>query len=82
MREEAEATQVWSPGFLRSLETVWQGNNEESTGQIRLCYPKPIAEKIEYTGSIARVGRQEGGCPMDCRLKTRDGHYHLALGAV
>ena len=42
----------------------------------------PQETKIEYTGSIAKVGRQEGGCPMDCRLKTRDGHYHLALGAV
>ena len=29
----------------------------------------------EYTGSIAKVGRQEEGCPIDCRLKTRDGHY-------
>jgi len=37
---------------------------------------------IEYTGSIAKVGRQEGGCPMDCRLKTKDGHYQMALGAM
>jgi len=32
--------------------------------------------------SMAKVGRQEGCCPMDCRPKTRDGHYQLALGAM
>jgi len=34
-----------------------------------------ITTQIEYTGSIAKVGRQEVGCPIDCRLKTRGGHY-------
>ena len=34
MREEAEAIEVWSPSFPRSLKTVWQGHNEQSTGQI------------------------------------------------
>jgi len=38
--------------------------------------------QIKHTGSIAKVGRQEGGCQMDCRLKTRDGHYQMALGAM
>ena len=32
-------------------------------------------KQIEYTGFIAKVGRQEGGYPIDCRLKTRDRHY-------
>jgi len=36
MREEAEAIEVWSPSFPRSLKTVWQGHNEQSIGQIRL----------------------------------------------
>ena len=36
--------------------------------------------KIEYTGSIAKFGRQEGGCPIDCRLKTRDRHYQRVAG--
>jgi len=31
--------------------------------------------QIKYTDSIAKVDRQEGGCPIDCSLKTRDGHY-------
>jgi len=44
MREEAEAIELWSPGFPRSLKTVRQGHNEQSIGQIRLRYPKPIAE--------------------------------------
>jgi len=44
MREEAEAIEVWSPSFPRTLKTVWQGYNEQSIGQIRLRYPKPIAE--------------------------------------
>jgi len=44
MREEAEAIEVWSPSFPRSFKTVWQGHNEQSIGQIRLRYPKPIAE--------------------------------------
>jgi len=35
MRKVAEAIEVWSPSFSRSLKTVWQGhNNEQSTGQI------------------------------------------------
>jgi len=38
--------------------------------------------EIEYTGSIAKVGRQEEGCPMGCGLKTRDGHYQMALRAM
>jgi len=28
MREEAEAIEVWSPSFPRSLKKVWQGHNE------------------------------------------------------
>ena len=44
MHEEAEAIELWSPSFLRSLKTVWQGHNEQSIGQLRLRYPKPIAE--------------------------------------
>jgi len=32
MREEAEAIEVWSPGFPRSLKTVWEGHNEQSIG--------------------------------------------------
>ena len=36
--------------------------------------------QIEYTGSIAKVGRQERGCPIDCRLKTRDRHYQRVAG--
>jgi len=49
MREEAEAIEVWSPSFPRSLKTVWQGHNEQSIGQIRLRYPKPIAEILSNT---------------------------------
>jgi len=32
MRKEAEAIEVWSPSFLRTLKTVWQGHNEQSIG--------------------------------------------------
>jgi len=49
MREEAEAIEVCSPSFPRSLKTVWQGHNEQSIGQIRLRYPKPIAEILSNT---------------------------------
>jgi len=49
MREEAEAKEVWSPSFPRSLKTVWQGHNEQSIGQIRLRYPKPIADILSNT---------------------------------
>jgi len=49
MREEAEAIEVWSPSFPRSLKTVWQGQNEQSIGQVRLRYPKPIAEILSNT---------------------------------
>jgi len=49
MREEAEAIKVWPPTFPRSLETVWQEHNEHSIGQIRLRYPKPIAEILSNT---------------------------------
>ena len=49
MREEAEAIEVWSPSFPRSLKTVWQGHNEQSIGQIRLRYPKPISEILSNT---------------------------------
>jgi len=48
MREDAEAIEVWSPRFPRSLKTVWQGQNEQSIGQI-LRYPKPIAEILSST---------------------------------
>jgi len=49
MRKEAEAIEVWSPSFPRSLKTVWQGRNEQSIGQIRRRYPKPIAEVLSNT---------------------------------
>jgi len=49
MREEAEAIEVWSPSFPRSLKTVWQGHNIQSIGQIRLRYPKPRAEILSNT---------------------------------
>jgi len=49
MHEEAEAIEVWSPTFPRSLKPVWQGHNEQSIGQIRLGYPKPIAEILSDT---------------------------------
>ena len=46
MHEETEAIEVWCPSFPRSLKTVWQGHNEQYIGQIRLRYPKPIAEML------------------------------------
>jgi len=49
MREEAEAIELWSPSFPRSLKTVWQGHNIQSIGQIRLRYPKPTAEILSNT---------------------------------
>jgi len=49
MREEAEAIEVWSPSFPRSLKTVWQGHNEQSIEQIRLRYPKLMAEICSNT---------------------------------
>jgi len=47
--EVAEAIEVWSPSFPRSLKTVWQGHNEQSIGQIRLRLPRPIAEILSNT---------------------------------
>jgi len=49
MHEETEAIEVWSPSFPTSLTTIWQGHNEQSIGQIRLRYPKPIAEILSNT---------------------------------
>jgi len=49
MYEEAEAIEVLSPSFPRSLKTGWQGHNQQSTEQIRLRYPKPIAEILSNT---------------------------------
>jgi len=49
MHEEAEAIEVRSPSFPRSLRTVWQGHDEYSIGQIRLRYPKLIAEILSNT---------------------------------
>ena len=44
IHEEAEEIEVWSPSYPRSLQTVWIGNDEQSVGQIRIHYSKPIAE--------------------------------------
>ena len=45
----AEEIQVWSPSYPRSVQTVWIGNNEQSVGQIRIHYSKPIAEILSST---------------------------------
>jgi len=34
---------------LPEIKTVWQGHNEQSIGQLRLRYPKPIAEILSNT---------------------------------
>jgi len=44
MHEEAEEIEVWSPNYPGSLQTVWIDKNEQSVGQIRIYYSKPIAE--------------------------------------
>jgi len=44
IHEEAEEIELWSPSYPRSLQTVWIGNSEQSVGQIRNHYLKPIAE--------------------------------------
>jgi len=49
MHEEAEAIEALSPSFPKSPKTVGQGHNEQSIGQIRLRYPKPIAEILSNT---------------------------------
>jgi len=47
--EESEKIEVLSPSYPRSLHTVWISNNEQSVGQIRIHYPKPIAEILSST---------------------------------
>jgi len=49
IHEEAEEIEVWSPSYPRSLQTVWIGHNEQSVGQIRIHYSKPIAEILSST---------------------------------
>ena len=49
IHEEAEEIEVWSPSYPRSLQTVWIGNNEQSVGQTRIHYSKPIAEILSST---------------------------------
>jgi len=49
IHEGAEEIEVWSPGYPRSLPTVWIGNNQQSVGQIRIHYSKPIAEILSST---------------------------------
>ena len=73
MREEAEAIEVWSPSFPRSLKTVWQGHNEQSIGQIRLRYPKPIAEILSNTHGVERpsAGEVVSNPALESALPTR-----------
>ena len=59
-----------STDFLRGRE---KAEETQRAGMLVVC--TAWKSQMMYTGSIAKVGRQEGGCPMDCRLKTRDGHY-------
>jgi len=49
IHEEAQEIEVWSSSYPRSLQTVWIGNNEQSVGQIRIHYSKPIAEILSST---------------------------------
>jgi len=49
IHEEAEEIEVWSPSYPRSLQTVWIGKSEQSVGQIRIHYSKPIAEILSST---------------------------------
>jgi len=44
LHERAEEIEVWSRSYPRSLQTVWIGTKEQSVGQIRIHYSKPIAE--------------------------------------
>jgi len=44
IHEEAEEIELSSTSYPRSLQTVWIGNNEQSVGQIRIHYSKPISE--------------------------------------
>jgi len=61
IHEEAEEIEVWSPSYPRSLQKVWIGNNEQSVGQIRIHYSKPIAEILSSTHRAP--GR---GCEREC----------------
>ena len=49
IHEEAEEIEVCLPSYPRSLQTVCIGNNEQSVGQIRIHYSKPIAEILSST---------------------------------
>jgi len=49
MHEEVEEVEIWSPNYPRSLQTVWNGFNEQTMGQIRLRYSRPIADILSST---------------------------------
>ena len=49
MHEEVEEVEIRSPNYPRSLQTVWNGFNEQTMGQIRLWYSRPIADILSST---------------------------------
>jgi len=49
MHEEVEEVEIWLPNYPRSLQTVWNGFNEQTMEQIRLRHSRSIADILSST---------------------------------